>query len=227
MIHAINNEELIEILSDKKNIENIEDLMNKKNCSLERIAQKIESENLEFGSLVHERKFWKIYDNVQRRVNAFLGISPIINPNCRLSPEYEDEYFSETQTMTLNNSRRKILITSFAHEYAHHICNLKGIEDSCSFFEEGFARGIEREIARQFANEERDCTFLYEITQEDATELCKTYLWLCDIHDQKIKKNLLKNNSKEEFLFTYCIGNSYFLMEETKGKKEIYRHVLE
>lgn len=221
----INNEEMIETMSQKTNIEKVEFLLESKNCALESIASKIDSENLDFGHPVERKEFWKIYCSVSKRVESFLDICSVINPNILLSQSYNDEYDQDTTTIRLNNSKKKILIPSLAHEYTHHICYVKGIDKSFSFFEEGIARGIEREIARQFTSEEKDCTYLYEITEEDAAELCKTHLWLCDIHDKKPKKSLLKFNPEEEFLFTYCIGNSYFLIDEIEKGKETYKNI--
>ena len=217
------NEQLIEALASEANLERVGFLLESRSNSLERLTNKIDAENLQFGEYVDDKSFNRIYASVCDRIYRFLDMAPLVNPDILLSQEYDDEYDPDTMTMKLRNSKSKILATSLAHEMGHHICNLKGKGDEFSFFGEGFSRGLEREIAREYSNDERDCTYLYEITHEDTMELCKTYLWLCDIYSRKPQKDLLRFNTKEEFLFTYCLGNTYFLLLETDEGKNVYR----
>ena len=145
-------------------------------------------------------------------------------------------YFGKKPRIRISHfdSKRCKAIPVLAHEYAHHIQRRKisclrnpdyslPLRDTAhGIFEEGHARGVEREIAKQYSERENNKAFEYDTQGTIVGELSSTYKCLSKKLGITPCKSLTKGST---FLGvdSHSMGTTFFhLLKELKGKS-VYR----
>ncbi len=139
-----------------------------------------------------------------------------------------DQVFNK---ITLEKVARANLIPLFAHEYSHHVQHEKGfLQDGCSAFLEGHARGIGRHLSQEYGKKEGNEAFLFWELDRNVSGLKSTYPWMCRIVGKYPVKNLLEietesyiNDSNPS---AHALGNTFFSIYETLYGKDIYKDVI-
>lgn len=147
---------------------------------------------------------------------------------------YGAHYNTFTRKIILERTSRETLVPTLAHEYAHHVQRTQDLPINSEYdvFREGHARGVQRYIARYFAEAESNPAFLYQITDWTVAELKAVYYWMCKklgVKPSSAIMNIPRSKDHSERLFfsgPHPYGNAFFsLYEETRGK-DIYKSVL-
>ena len=126
---------------------------------------------------------------------------------------------------------RSSFIPVTAHEYAHHLQQIKRLLFRQYFtFLEGHARGVERTIAEQYREKEDNEAFLWDISNKTVEELKLAYQWACASLGEKPKKSLGKTRTQYGGFFTkqdpHTLGNALFRLYEAIHGKDIYRQAI-
>jgi len=167
---------------------------------------------------------------------SLLGMIINPNPNCYYAP------LGKISVLNYNEQEASLIL---AHEYTHHIQKLKwGTRGFCgrivnpafNSFCEGFARGVERNIAGFYTKITGDTS--YEATcleKRHIPELKVVYDWLCKQTNQKPNKDLMGNgyfqDLEEKHFFKkrpndYAIGNTALYLKEITQGRRIYQNII-
>lgn len=151
------------------------------------------------------------------------------------SPSYN--HFSKF--VTLERTVRTYLIPAAAHEYTHDVQQRNGIlRKECSIFNEGQARGIERQLAEMYRDGEDNEAFLYGVLDRDICEIKSVYRWVCKKLGKQPRESILKTKSSRDgdesfrrFIMrkptSHAIGNSLFSIYEASNGKGIYNQMIQ
>ncbi len=126
---------------------------------------------------------------------------------------------------------RSSFIPTTAHEYAHHLQQIKQLHSRRYLtFLEGHARGVERTIAEHYREKEDNEAFLWDISNETVEELKLAYQWICAGLGEKPKRSLGKTRTQYSGFFTkqshHTLGNTLFRLYEALHGKDIYRQAI-
>ncbi len=145
-------------------------------------------------------------------------------------------YNSTSGKITLERTSRTCLLPTAAHEYAHHVLDREGLAvGRYTMFQEGYAMGIERHLAREYCKREDNEAFKYHNLELDVLHLSLAYAWMCRKLGREPRKSISVNKTSLEKFITnawgrfpppHAVGNALFLVYEACGKKEIYRRML-
>lgn len=127
---------------------------------------------------------------------------------------------------------RADVIPVVGHEYAHHVQRRKlslPLLPKRSYFDEGHARGVQRFIANSYRNKENNEAFMYDYLDLSVAELRVTYQWMCKKLEIAPSKSLLKIETATRYRKQtgHSIGNTLFLLYETRLGKGIYKDLID
>ncbi len=133
-------------------------------------------------------------------------------------------------TVVIKKESRTLQIPTIAHEYTHHVQN--SVRGSFTMLAEGIARGVERHIAKMYAEKEDNPSFLYDSTMTTTRELGTGYINLCKAIGIPYKKALIEsansmlNEDCDRGFDHYAFGVTYLSVEEANTGKSIYGRAL-
>jgi hypothetical protein len=120
-----------------------------------------------------------------------------------------------------------ILTTDLAHEYAHHVQNIVGINmNNHDYFTEGHAEGVARNIARIYAEKKDNPAYLLDTTRISVDEIKSVYLWLCEKFGKEADKNLVSDVKPCIMPDIHAIGNSMISIYEAQYGPRIYNEMM-
>ena len=146
--------------------------------------------------------------------------------------------------ISLSKLPSKILKTTLAHEFAHHVqmSTFQEIKSQSNghfnIFLEGHARGTQRNMALKYSIREKDESYIYHTTDLSLAELKSAYTLLCGNFNVNPNLSLLYKNysyldkGMQETMFSpnnpafHVIGNALFQIFEVKHGKQIYSEIL-
>ncbi|MFH1691566.1 MAG: hypothetical protein ABIC68_03210 [Candidatus Omnitrophota bacterium] len=193
----------------------------------------------------HFRSFWPGF--IFGTGMLFLGyrmVSGALMYSRKIASTYSYSPLTQTIIVPVKNGvygRRAELIHILAHEYAHHIQNVFGFGNLFSkrksIFKEGFAIGLQRYIAQDYACRENNDAFLYGMLDEEVGALQGVYVWLSkQLHVPFAKRQKWLKTTRRPFepgLKSYAkspsahaLGYVLFLLLESEQGVQIYSDIL-
>lgn len=141
----------------------------------------------------------------------------------------EPRYFPEEKRAIIKKGSKQQIIPTLAHEYTHHVQNLRGIlTKENNYYTEGQARQIQTIIANKYAEKEKNPTYMLRTQLRNLGEYASTYIWMSEKLNKEPSNSLLRKpeliyNENIAFLeqqqkpTTHAIGNTALRMKkETK-----------
>lgn len=257
--------EIEEILVQEKNIGITEEILNKENIELLKLKNKGVLDAYEEEPNASSSEIDNIAPEVYREVNQFLnleenkfpkieyvsnsnsfltGISEtmeeIVGYVSRLEKKPKEqivEYDPVLKKIILSKNPLSSVVLDLAHEYTHYLQDKKlsvEVFDN-NILMEGHARGVEKNIAKTYADKKDKKNCLIDVYTQSINELKNTYQWICDNLNKVENERLLKDSQKalentihEIDIDKYSvddqsIGNTLFsIYEQTQGNR-VYR----
>jgi len=151
-------------------------------------------------------------------------------------------YKARLRRVKIAREEKEKVIPNLAHEYTHHILCTKGYTQKESALQEGFCRGIERQIAEDYAEKENNPFFMEGPTEKTLSSLKVGYKLLCNRLKKKPNESLLKNinhgrSFKDKILdyfrkidpnaMHYNLGNTLFMVTEEKQGRGFYKDIID
>ncbi len=146
---------------------------------------------------------------------------------------------SEDKKIRLAVNNAVSVVGDFAHEYAHVIQILKKVGIAVGDpIREGHARGVERAVARAFAEQDDNPAYNYQPLRRTASDLKDAYLFICKkthrTPRESLRKSKISNTRNRIQIFhgrrsishEYSIGTSAFCVAEARHGLIIYQNVL-
>lgn len=148
--------------------------------------------------------------------------------------------FSGDGTITLSERNIVPATPSLAHELTHQVCMERGLlKERKNPIAEGFARGVEREIARAFAERYGNPLYMNEPVKQTVMELKDAYLLVCEMQGLKPRESLVGIDApmrregilRNKFLYGffarhYSTGVAAVCIGESKRGREVYREIV-
>ena len=138
-------------------------------------------------------------------------------------------YYHNNNLMLICKEDRKEIISDIAHEQTHHVQKkLKWPleNDDYKILIEGHARGVERHVARIYAERENDKRIIKSILPGTLLEYVGIYMKMCERMKKKINIKLLKNHNTEYRPGMHAVGNTLFSIAEEKFGPKVYAGAL-
>ena len=260
-LQQFKNEELNRRLLHRDNVPAIEEMLHEESQRLQHLQELERSGRLDFGPRIRRRDLKPILGEVKKEVDDFLGVGDVVPPRCSfynsdiitsgrfLSPQIsltsvtsvlmnrEPCYDFASKTIHPGRKRkykkRSASIPLLAHEYAHHIQNVKGmVRRELNVFGEGHARGVQRHVSNVYAEREDNEAYLLDIVDKNCGELKGVYEWMCPKFGVTLRRSLLTTQTSGVdgiiFLLLYgepsfhARGNAFFYMLERERGSQIY-----
>ncbi len=146
---------------------------------------------------------------------------------------------SEDKKIRLGIDNSVSVVADIAHEYTHVIQLLKNLGlEIRGAIKEGHARGVERGIAKIFAEQYDNPAYNYSSTERTARELKDAYLFICKKNHRSPRESIRKldvpNKRTLVHIFLgipslshhYSIGTAAFCIAEAQHGARVYRDVL-
>lgn len=217
----------------KENLSSIEHLLSDESKKLCNIEEKGHIDEITLDCTDSFRNE-HIIKEVFSRVDFILGINHIIPPLVEICDD--NSYDPNLRRIRLKNLDDFFLVPYAAHEYTHHVCEMKHYPKG-GIFCEGYAIMVERDISEQYREKTEDYRFIYEITQRTVGELKAIYLWSCRKNNMGMNTSLLctesdsdqteKDNMKACGRPTeHAIGNAFFLIKSLKRGNSFYKELV-
>ncbi|MBI2572744.1 hypothetical protein HYV86_02700 [Candidatus Woesearchaeota archaeon] len=164
-------------------------------------------------------------------LSGFLGAIPLRTAYVELqADDCEGEYRPNKMQMVELERSREQLLPIVGHEYVHHVQWQKGLLSFNPFqlratqkaiLTEGHACGVQRHLARQYAQEEDNEVFIYHNLTLDITKLKRLYTWLCKERQVTVRPEFQQDGFKPH-LEVHAVGLGYFLTREMSEGSRIY-----
>ncbi len=142
------------------------------------------------------------------------------------------------EKVNLERAKKTKLIPIAGHEYAHHVQNIEGLLVAKShIFSEGHSRGVQKYLAKKYAQEEGNEAFLYDTLDVSVGEFKSAYRWMCKKLNQKLSKSLLKIRTSRDLdegiarsiirrPTSHALGNALFSIYQEIYGDEIYKQMM-
>lgn len=244
-----------QVLADE-NFPLLEKIIEKEREEYSRLKTLREMNRLDFGTHITEKKLETLVAEVIENVNDGLGLTKIYPPSFKYhdrlrvrrkdinsnDPELVDfsEYDPINRCMIFSRTKRAILIPTIAHEYTHHIEKETGIPVRDKIYRgfcEGLARGVQRRIANDYALDEKNSAFIYDVLDESLGELKYAYLWIAKKKDLEADLGLVDYETSKDWMHrrdflrekisSHALGVAYFHLLEKINGPEVYNKIFE
>ncbi len=245
-IQQFTNKKIYELLFNKKNIPILEKILEQTAAQFNELLHTVSCKTY-FKKPLPKKKLKDLLFEVKTEVDLLLEV---IIPNCEIC--YDDKLLIDgeynwvtSKVYTLKNNREQ-LAAPIAHEYAHHaqitslLLKPEFVVAELSIFGEGYAEGIARYVAKQFAQKEKEQAFLYNQTYKDLNDLysaCQSIYKTIGIKPNKqlmcaARKNLIKPKLTNAATLIeaqkkpHQFGNAFFQIHENKFGPKIYKEIM-
>lgn len=246
-IQQFTNKKIYELLFNKKNIPLLENILEQTIAQFSELIHIVSSKTY-FKKPLPQKKLKDLLFEVKTQVDLLLDVT---TPNCEIFYDtqlsIDGEYNWVTSKISTLKKNREQATAPIAHEFAHHaqitllLFEPELILTRFSIFGEGYAEGIARYVAKQFAQKEKEPAFLYDQTYKDLNYLYHTCQSICKTIGIKPNKQLMcearKNLTTQKSISATTLaeaqkkphqfGNAFFQIHENKFGPKIYKEIMQ